>query len=332
MERPPVTCPKCGQLNAGENTVCVVCQTPLRFAAMSAADAQPALAQRTAASLREHREIIALYVRWTGYAQWLLGVFPMAMCGLIFAGAMANGDLWAVCVTGPIAAAGFYVVLQAPKVKAGLIRGETWPYEIIIRMHLIVYIMLGLMMFGVLLLPGEGQKPWGALLCLEPPLVVAVIINWYAHQAFEWTIGRRDRLHLFAPLSDSGGRTIGIKAYTYLMIFLSGFVIVMIGAAVYQGSKDNSHYWLPNIGAGLLAGAPLLVIMLSLAYGVWMRRRWARLLAMGVHGLVGLTLLLVMIGLIPSSGGAGIIPGLGQFFINMAVFNWFRHHPDYFNR
>jgi hypothetical protein len=302
---------------------------------VSAADSQPVLAQRTAAKLRQYGEIITMYVRWTGYARWLIGIVPLVLGSIIFTASMVSGDLWGVAIAGPVAIAGLYVIRQAPRVRDGLIRGETWSYNVILRMHLAIYVVLGLMMLGLLALTAgptnEDQRPWVMMLCLDSILVVPMIINWYAHQAFAWAIGRRDKVRRFIPLSESGGRTTGVKAYTYLMLFYSGLFILLIAAAVYARIKGNPDDETVEISV-VYAGVLLLVLMLSLAYGVWMRRRWARLLAMGVHGLTGLTLLLVMIGLIPSSGGAGMIPGLGQFFINMAVFNWFRFHPDYFNR
>jgi hypothetical protein len=336
MDRPPVKCPSCGQLNAGDNAVCVVCRAPLRAAAVSAASAQPVLAQRTAAKMRQYGEIIMMYIRWTGYARWLIGIVPLVLGSIIFAASMVTGDFWGIAIAGPVAIGGLIVIRQAPRVRDGLIRGETWSYNVILRMHLAIYVVLGLMMIGLLALTAagptnEGQRPWVAVLCLDLILAVPMIINWYAHQAFSWAIGRRDRVRRFIPLSESGGRTTGVKAYTYLMLFYSGIFILLIAAAVRSKIKGNPDSELVNPSV-ISVSVALLVLMLSLAYGVWMRRRWARLLAMGVHGLVGLSLLLVMIGLIPSSGGAGIIPGLGQFFINMAVFNWFRFHSDYFDR
>jgi hypothetical protein len=335
--QPPVKCSHCGQLNAAVNMICVVCKKPLGFeAAPSTPQYQPALADRTAAFKREHREIIAMYIRWCGYSMWLFGLVPLMLGGIALAPSIAKLDLAGICFSGPLTGAGLYILWQAPRVREGLIKGETWPYDIIVKAHLIIYFMLGLMVFGVLALwfdssSGKHSPSWGALLCVVSPLLTGIVINWYALQAFERTTGRRGgKIRRVALLTGTSDQPSGVKVYTVVAILFVVLIDALTIAGVGQGLEKHPGD-LPTIAGGLLTAALPTVILLALAYGVWTCRAWARTLALGVHALIGLGIIMLAIGILPGTS-AGSASLFGQFFINLAIFFWFANHPDYFQR
>jgi hypothetical protein len=133
----------------------------------------------------------------------------------------------------------------------------------------------------------------------------------------------------FGPLSDTGGRPAGIKAYTY---FMGLYTILSIGILIATGHSSLKEHpdSFRGIAGVVLLGVPLVALPIILGIGVWQRRAWGRQLALIVHAVIGVMILFV---LLPSHGPAEIPPSfIGGFIWNLIIWLWFNNHPQYFDR
>lgn len=326
-------CPNCGQFNAWDNTTCVVCKTPLDQTALYSPPPEPTnLTNSPPVSTRERSEIIDMYIRWCDYSTWLFGLVPFLLGFFSFAASLATGSFVGLCITGPITAASFYILITAPRVKTGLKQGETWPYDIIIKAHKAAYAVLGLMMLGLVALwlepsSHETQSSWKLLLCVESPLIVGIIINGLALRAFEAAIGRRNKIRRLAPLAGTFEHPTGIKWYVCFLIFQIGIFGTILGFLIHD--QFQTHADLRLMAAALVPGL-IITALLVLIYGVWTHRTWARILGIVFHTLNGLAALWGMLdGLLEEGDLAGSLTVLG---INLAILIWLYDYSNYFNR
>ncbi|WP_119069817.1 zinc finger Ran-binding domain-containing protein [Aggregatilinea lenta] len=331
MEQPK-RCPACGQINAAENQVCVICKTPLYIVDLWP-DAEPKAVWNPRVSRRERDEIILMYMRWANYATWFS--YLVLAFGLLLLCGGSTVNLGATCVGGFITACSGAVAYYGPKVRHGLEAGETWPHDYIIAAHHLIYGFMGLLLFGLVLLslnePQERLKTTLLyLIGLSLIPFTGLAINWYAHRAFETLIGRRSGpIRRFAPLSNTDGRPTGVKVYTALMVFYSLIIVTIQYVVVHKELEDKPLDTTGSLLAYVLVFA-IVIPLMALAVGVWRQRAWGRRMALIVHGAIAaFVIVMIFNGTIP---GERIAQTMGGFLVNLYIWQWFRAHTDYFHR